>query len=269
MEHDGVMHHIQLKRGDVGRYVLLPGDPGRCPLIAGHLDHAEKVAQNREYTSYTGYLLGEKVSVMSTGIGCPSSAIGLEELAAIGADTFIRVGTSGGMQPYTQIGDLVITSAAVRDEGTSPQYMPLAFPAVADLDVTLALRQAAERLGVRYHVGITHSKDSFYGQRQPERMPVAEQLLSRWKAWIAGGVLCSEMEAAAIFVVSSVLGKRAGGIMLVVGNQALPPLPPEEYAKRTDLGPLIRTAIEGVETLIRKDRGASATESHRVAQPLR
>jgi len=258
MERDGVMHHIQLNRGDVGRYVLLPGDPARCSLIAKHFDNAERIAQNREYTTYTGYLLGEKVSVMSTGIGCPSTAIGVEELAAIGADTFIRVGTSGGMQQYTQVGDLVITSAAVRDEGTTRQYMPLAFPAVADLDVTLALREAAERLGVPYHVGITQSKDSFYGELQPERMPVADQLLSRWKAWIAGGVLCSEMEAAAIFVVSSVLKKRAGGIMLVVGNQELPPLPPEEHARRTDLGPLIRTAIEAMKTLIKKDRIASA-----------
>ena len=250
------MPHIHLRQGDVGRYVLLPGDPGRCSSIAEHFDHAEKMAQTREYTTYTGYLLGEKISVMSTGIGCPSTAIGVEELAAIGADTFIRVGTSGGMQPFVQAGDLVITLAAVRDEGTSPQYMPLAFPAVADLDVTLALREAAGRLGMRFHVGVTQSKDSFYGQRQPERMPVADQLLGRWKAWIAGGVLCSEMEAAAIFVVSSVLKKRAGGIMLVVNNQELPPLPPEELARLSDLGPLIRTAIEGVKTLIEKDRAS-------------
>jgi uridine phosphorylase len=257
MERDGVMYHIQLNRDDVGRYVLLPGDPGRCSLIAKHFDNAEKIAQNREYNTYTGYLLGEKVSVMSTGIGCPSAAIGVEELAAIGADTFIRVGTSGGMQQDTQVGDVVITSAAVRDEGTSQQYMPLAFPAVADLDVTLALREAAERLGVPYHVGITQSKDSFYGELQPERMPVADQLLSRWKAWIAGGVLCSEMEAAAIFVVSSVLKKRAGGIVLVVGNDELLPLPPAAQAKQRDLDPLIRTAIEAIKILIAKDRSAS------------
>jgi uridine phosphorylase len=257
MDQDAVMYHIQLSKTDVGRYVLLPGDPGRCSLIAKHLDNAEKIAQNREYTTYTGYLLGEKVSVMSTGIGCPSAAIGVEELAAIGADTFLRVGTSGGMQQHTQVGDLIIASAAVRDEGTTRQYMPLAFPAVADLDVTLALREAAEKLGVPYHVGITQSKDSFYGELQPERMPVADQLLSRWKAWIGGGVLCSEMEAAAIFVVSSVLKKRAGGIMLVVGNDELGPLPPEEHARRRDLSPLIRTAIEAVRILIEKDRSAS------------
>jgi uridine phosphorylase len=258
MQHQGVMYHIQMKQGDVGRYVLLPGDPGRCAVIAGHFDHAEKMAQNREYTTYTGYMLGEKVSVMSTGIGCPSTAIGVEELVAIGADTFIRVGTTGGMQQNVLAGDLVITSAAVRDEGTTPQYMPLAFPAVADLDVTQALRESARRLGMRYHVGITQSKDSFYGQRQPERMPVADQLQSRWKAWIAGGVLCSEMEAAAIFVISSVLRKRAGGIMLVVNNQELPPLPPEELTRRSDLGPLIRTVIEGLKILIEKDRSAPA-----------
>jgi len=247
------MYHIQLERSDVGRYVLLPGDPGRCPFIADYLDRAEKIAQNREYTTYTGYLLGEKVTVMSTGIGSPSTAIAVEELAAIGADTFIRVGTTGGMQQDVLVGDLVITSAAVRDEGTTPQYMPLAFPAVADLDVTLALREAAERLGVRYHVGVTQTKDSFYGQREPERMPVAEQLMSRWKAWIAGGVLCSEMEAAAIFVISSVLKKRAGGIMLVVANQELPPLPPDKQVKRIDLDPLIRTAVEAVKILIEQD----------------
>jgi uridine phosphorylase len=258
MEHHGIMHHIQLKQGEVGRYVLLPGDPGRCSFIAKHLDHPEKIAQNREYTTYTGYLLGEKVSVMSTGIGCPSTAIGVEELAALGTDTFIRVGTSGGMQQHIQVGDLVITLAAVRDEGTSPQYMPLAFPAVADLDVTLALRQAAQKLGLRYHVGVTQSKDSFYGQRQPERMPVAEQLLSRWKAWIAGGVLCSEMEAATLFVVSSVLKKRAGGVMLVVANQELPPPPPEELDRPPDLEPLTCTAIEALKILIEKDRTATA-----------
>ena len=257
MENPEVMYHIQMKKGDVGRYVLLPGDPGRCSLIAKYFDDAKKVAQNREYTTYTGYLLGEKVSVTSTGIGCPSTAIAIEELSMIGADTFIRVGTSGGMQPYTRVGDLAITSAAVRDEGTSLHYMPLAFPAVADIDVILALREAAERVGCRYHVGITQSKDSFYGQHNPERMPVGYDLVNRWKAWIAGGVLCSEMEASTVFVVSSILKKRAGGIMLVAGNQELPPLSPEEYAKLTDLDPLLRTSAEALKILIEKDRAAS------------
>lgn len=257
MEFPEIMYHIQMKKGDVGRYVLLPGDPGRCSLIAGYFDDAKKVAEHREYTTYTGYLLGEKVSVTSTGIGGPSTAIAVEELSMIGADTFIRVGTSGGMQQYTKVGDLAITLGAVRDEGTAEHYMPLAFPAVANIDVTLALREAAEKLGLPYHVGISQSKDSFYGQHQPERMPVSYRLENRWKAWVAGGVLCSEMEAATIFVVSSVLRKRAGGIMLVAGNQELPSLSPEEYARRTDLGPLIHTAVQALKILIEKDRAAS------------
>lgn len=258
MEQMEIMYHIQMKKGDVGRYVLLPGDPGRCEPISKYFDNAKKVAQHREYTTYTGYLLGEKVSVTSTGIGGPSTAIAVEELSKIGADTFIRVGTSGGMQKYTKVGDLAITSGAVRDEGTAEHYMPLAFPAVANIDVTLALREAAEKLGFPYHVGISQSKDSFYGQHQPERMPVSYRLQNRWKAWIAGGVLCSEMEAATIFVVCSVLKKRAGGVMLVAGNQELPPLSPEERAKLTDLDPLLRTAVEALKILIEKDRAASA-----------
>jgi uridine phosphorylase len=135
--------------------------------------------------------------------------------------------------------------------------MPIEFPAVANLDVTLALREASNRLSVRNHVGITQSKDSFYGQRQPERMPVSEQLMNRWKAWIAGGVLCSEMEAASIFVLSSMLKKRAGGIMLVVANHELPPLPEEEHARRLNLDPLIRTVVEGLKIVIEKDQADS------------
>jgi len=235
------MYHIECKTGDVGRYVLLPGDPGRVPLIAAFLDDAQKVAQHREYTTYTGTLLGEKVSVTSTGIGCPSTAIAVEELAMIGADTFIRVGTSGMMQPFMEAGDLIITWGAVRDEYTSQQYMPLEYPAVADVDVTLALRQAARQRGIRHHVGLTQSKDSFYGQHEPERMPVAEQLTNRWDAWIQGGVLCSEMEASTLFVVSGVLGKRAGGIMIAGGT--------------TDsLDTLLGTAVAAVKILIEKDK---------------
>ncbi|MEJ2744874.1 MAG: nucleoside phosphorylase, partial [bacterium] len=125
-------YHVKLAKGDVGRYVLLPGDPGRVPVIAGFLDKAEKVAQNREYTTYTGEVDGVKVSVTSTGIGCPSAAIAVEELARVGADTFIRVGTAGGLQTDVGIGDLVISTATVREDGTSLQYVPLNYPAVAD-----------------------------------------------------------------------------------------------------------------------------------------
>lgn len=236
-----LMHHIHCKQGDVGRYVLLPGDPGRVPMIAKYLDDAQPVAQHREYTVYTGSLLGEKVSVCSTGIGCPSTAIAVEELSAIGADTFIRVGTSGRMQPFIEAGDLIITWGAVRDEFTSQQYLPLAFPAVANVEVTLALRAAARRKGVRHHVGVSHSKDSFFGQHEPGRMPVGRDLQDRWNAWVQAGVMCSEMEASTLFVVSSFLRKRAGGIMIAAGTH-------------NPLENLLGTAVEAVKILIEGDR---------------
>ena len=238
-------HHIQLEKGDVGRYVLLPGDPGRCEVIAKHLDNAVHVATNREYVTYTGYLDGVKVSVTSTGIGCPSAAIAVEELVRVGADTFIRVGTSGGIQPGTKSGDLAIVSAAIRDEGTSSHYMPMEFPAIADLEIVSALRRAAEIKGVRYRVGITQSKDSFYGEVEPERSAVSEKLLDRWRAWEIGGAICSEMEASAIFVIASMLKVRAGGIMAMHGEG--------EFGS---LEPLIETAIVGVRELIKGDADA-------------
>ena len=250
MSDNELMYHINMKKGDVGRYVFLPGDPGRCEKIAQYFDNPQLVAYNREYKTYTGTLLGEKVSVTSTGIGCPSTAIAVEELIKIGADTFIRVGTSGGMQPHLRAGDLGIVTGAIRDEGTTSHYMPIEFPAVADLDVVLALREAAEKLGNPYHLGISHSKDSFYGQHDPEHMPVADRLLSRWKAWVQGGTICSEMEAATIFVLCSIYRKRASGIMLIGWNQEGDR--PDEHAD--DLDPLIRTAIESVKILIEKDR---------------
>jgi len=238
-------HHIQLEKGDVGRYVLLPGDPGRCEVIAKHLDNAVHVATNREYVTYTGYLDGVKVSVTSTGIGCPSAAIAVEELVRVGADTFIRVGTSGGIQPGTKSGDLAIVSAAIRDEGTSSHYMPIEFPAIADLEIVSALRRAAQIQGVRYRVGITQSKDSFYGEVEPERSAVSEKLLDRWRAWEIGGAICSEMEASAIFVIASMLKVRAGGIMAMHGEG--------EFGS---LEPLIETAIVGVRELIKGDADA-------------
>jgi uridine phosphorylase len=238
-------YHIECRPGDVGRYVLLPGDPGRVPLIASFLEGAEPVAQHREYTTYTGWLDGEKVSVTSTGIGGPSTAIAVEELAMIGADTFIRVGTSGLMQPFMESEDLVVVSGAVRDEGTANHYMPLAYPAIADLDIVECLRQACLARGLRHHVGLSHSKDSFYAEVQPERMPMSEHLKQNWNAWVMGGVLCSEMEAAALFVIASVLRKRAGGLMVALNREP------------SSLEPLCQTAVEGVRRLIALDRAAA------------
>ena len=236
-------HHIHLKKGDVGRYVLLPGDPGRCEVIARHFEGAVHVATNREYVTYSGYLDGVKVSVTSTGIGCPSASIAVEELVRVGADTFIRVGTAGAVQPGTKSGKLAIVTAAIRDEGTSIHYLPVAFPAVADLEVVDALRTAARKTGVQYECGISQSKDSFYGEVEPERSGVTSRLLDRWKAWQIGGAICSEMEASAIFIVSSMLRVRAGGVMVVHGEGDI-----------DSLEPLIQTAVQALRELIKADQ---------------
>ena len=241
--------HLQIEAGDVGRYVLLPGDPARCEKIAEHFDAPREVAYNREFRTITGNLSGEKVSVVSTGIGNPSAAIAIEELKNVGADTMIRVGTSGGMQPNLVPGDLGIIQASIRDEGTTKHYMPVEFPAVAQLDVVLALRDATQILGLPSHVGISHSKDSFYGQMAPERMPVSDHLLNRWDAWVKGGTLCAEMESATLFTLGSIFGLRTGSILLIAMNQEKP-----ELGSVSDVQPLIATAIYALQILIHRDR---------------
>lgn len=213
------LYHIHCAKGEVGRYVILPGDPGRCPSIAALFDDAHLVAQNREYTTYTGTLLGEKVSVCSTGIGGPSASIAMEELAAIGADTFIRVGTCGGIAMDVLPGDVVVATGAIRYEHTSLEYAPIEFPAVPDFDVTAALKAASESLGYRTHTGVVQCKDSFYGQHSPEKSPVYYDLLQKWESWKRLGVKASEMESAALFVVAAALGVRCGSCFHAVWNQ--------------------------------------------------
>jgi len=215
-----VQYHVQLKKGDISDFVILPGDPGRVEFIAEHFDKAELVAENREYKTMTGEYKGRPVTVTSTGIGCPSTAIAIEELANVGASTFVRMGTSGAMQEYTRVGEKVIATGAVRYEGTSVQYMPIEFPAVASHDMVLALKNSAIKHNLDHHLGIVQSKDSFYGQHNPERMPIADELRQKWDAWVKGGVLCSEMEAATIFVVGSYRKVRTGAVLLVAGDQA-------------------------------------------------
>ena len=205
--------HIHCVEGDVGRYCILPGDPGRCKAIAAHFDDAHFVAQNREYTIYTGTLLGEKVSVCSTGIGGPSASIAMEELHNIGADTFIRVGTCGGIDLDVRSGDVVVATGAIRFEHTSREYAPIEYPAVPNFDVTCALVQAAKNLGKPYKTGVVQCKDAFYGQHSPAKMPVSYELLNKWEAWKRLGVKASEMESAALFVVADLepgaRGRRA------------------------------------------------------------
>lgn len=246
---EGMQYHLGIKNGEVGRYVILPGDPKRCAKIAAFLDDAELTADHREFTTYTGTLAGEGVSVTSTGIGGPSAAIALEELVKAGADTFLRVGTCGGMQPEVKSGDLVIATGAVRMEGTSREYAPIEFPAVADFTLVSALRAAADSLGFPSHTGIVQCKDSFYGQHEPEKMPVSYELQQKWEAWKRLGCLASEMESAALFTVSSYLHVRTASVFLVVANQERERLGLENPVVH-DTEAAIRTAVEALRQLI-------------------
>lgn len=250
---DGIQYHVDLKTGDVGKYVILPGDPKRCKMIAQYFDNAELVADKREYTTYTGYLNGEKVSVTSTGIGGPSASIALEELVKVGAEKFIRVGTCGGIDVDVKGGDLVIATGAVRMEGTSKEYAPIEFPAVADLEIVNALVQAGKNLNEECHVGIVQCKDSFYGQHSPEKSPVSYELINKWEAWKRLGCKASEMESAALFVVASALKVKVGSIFLTVANQEREKLGLENPVIH-DTDKAIKTAIEALKIIIEQDK---------------
>ncbi len=253
MQDIGVQYHIRCKEGDVGRYCFLPGDPGRCEAIAQHFDNPVHVGMNREYNIYTGTLLGEKVSVCSTGIGGPSAAIAMEELTAIGADTFIRVGTCGGIDLNVLPGDVVVATGAIRFEHTSFEYAPSEFPSVPDFDVTLALREASQALGYRTHTGVVQCKDSFYGQHSPEKSPVSYELLQKWESWKRLGVKASEMESAALFVVAAALGVRCGSCFHAVWNQEREKLG-MQMPMTEDTSGAIRVGIEAVKRLIAQDQ---------------
>lgn len=240
-----LVEHLRIGKGDVGRYVLLPGDPGRCEPIAALFDNPRHVATNREYVTYTGTLDGVPVSVVSTGIGCPSTAIAVEELLKVGADTFIRVGTSGSIQLDTPSGQLAVVTAAIRDEGTSSHYLPIEFPAIADPQIVDALVRAGGTTGAMVRKGVTQSKDSFYGEVEPDRMPMAQRLNDRWKAWREGGAICSEMEASTLFIISSIHRARAGGVMHMMGQGA---------DQDPDRALLLSTAVEALRVLIAQDR---------------
>ena len=253
MQERELQYHIQCAPGDVGRYCILPGDPGRCEKIAAYFDGAVHVATNREYVTYTGTLLGEKVSVVSTGIGGPSAAIAMEELVKIGADTFIRVGTCGGIKLDVRSNDVVIATGAVRMEGTSREYAPIEFPAVSDYRVLQALTQAADKLGQSWHAGVVQCKDSFYGQHSPGRMPVSYELEQKWQAGKRLGVLASEMESAALFTVAASLGVRCGAVFHVVWNQERE-LAGLDQDESHDTSSAIKTAVEALKLLIQQDR---------------
>lgn len=247
------MYHIQLDDSHQAKYAILPGDPGRVEKIAAYLDDAKFIGQNREYTTWLGKLEGENVLVMSTGMGGPSTAIGVEELFQTGVTNFIRVGTCGGIKLDVKGGDLVIATGSIRMDGTPDEYVPKEFPAVANFELTGSLVEAAKQNQSKYHTGIVQCKDSFYGQHSPERMPIGYELQNKWDAWFKANTLGSEMESSTLFIVSQVLGARAACILNVVWNQ--------ERAKRglddphqhdTDLA--IRTAVEAIKIDIMKNK---------------
>ena len=237
----------------VGRYCVLPRDPGGCGSIAKLFDNPVHIGQNREYNIYTGTLLGEKVSVCSTGIGGPSASIAMEELHNIGADTFIRVGTCGGINLDVQSGDVVVATGAIRFEHTSMEYAPIEYPAVANLDVTIALRQASLAMGKRTHVGVVQCKDAFYGQHSPAKMPVSYELLQKWEAWKRLGVLASEMESAALFVVADALGCRCGSCFHVIWNQEREAAGLDQKMSE-DTSSAVRVGVEALKLLIAQDK---------------
>jgi uridine phosphorylase len=256
IDKDGKQYHIKCAKGDVGRYVLLPGDPFRTDIIAERLDDPRLVAHNREHKTWTGTLDGVAVSVCSTGMGGPSAAIALEELVHCGADTFIRVGTAGRLCDKAQDEAIngVIVTASVRDEGTGLHYIPIEYPAVASRLVVEALAKAAAEKGLNYMEGIAQSKDSFYGQHDPDSMPGAARLKDRWEAWKRAGVLCSEMETAAIFVVSSIRGVRAGAIMSFVRAGSTGAGAAAAASGRDNMADTIDTAVLALRKIIADER---------------
>ena len=251
-EGSGKQYHTGVGPDDIGKYVIMPGDPKRCAKIAEHFDDAHLVADVREFVTYTGFLDGVKVSVTSTGIGGPSAAIAINELAKCGAHTFLRVGTCGGMQENVMSGDIVIASGAVRMEGTSREFAPIEYPAVPDFAALSSLVQSAKDQNIPYHTGVVQCKDSFFGQHEPEVMPVSYELCNKWDAWVKMGCLASEMESAALFIAGAYLKVRVGACFLVVANQerAKKGLP-NPQVHDTELA--IKTAVGALRHLIKAD----------------
>ncbi len=256
----GYQYHVGLRPGDIGEYVILPGDPHRVPKIAAYFDNPVKVADSREFVTYTGTLDGVKVSCTSTGVGGPSASIALEELCNVGGKTFIRVGTCGGMDINVKGGDIVIATGAVRQDGTSKEYAPIEYPAVPDVTVAASLVFAARDLGFKYHTGVVQCKDAFYGQHMPEALPNSHELLNKWDAWLRLGCKASEMESSTLFIVGAYRKVRVGSVFLVVANQEREKAGlPNKQEHDTDRA--IRVAIEAIRMLIADDKARAEKES--------
>ncbi|MEK7580257.1 MAG: nucleoside phosphorylase [Patescibacteria group bacterium] len=216
----GQQYHIACKKGDLSGFVLLPGDPARVAKIAKVWDNWHEVANHREYHSVTGEYHSTQISCLSTGIGSPSTAIAVEESARIGTHTFIRVGSTGALQPEMKPGDLIINTAGVKLEGTSRRYVQNEYPSFAHYEVVLALIEACEKLRFRYHIGITASTDSFYvGEGRPGFKGYNQSYLENVLEDLRKARVTNfEMESSALFTIASLYGLRAGAICAVFDN---------------------------------------------------
>ena len=210
----GKMWHIGLDENDIGKGVILPGDPGRCEMVAKFMDEAELKAVSRGNPTYTGTYDGASVSVMSTGMGGMAVAVCVEELKQIGAKNLIRMGTCGSLQPDIPQGTIVIATGAVRGDGCTPEYVPMEHPAIADIDVVNALRESARELGVEPVLGIVRSHDAFYRESPGAHIGWEDRI----KPWVDAGVACVENESSSLFVVSSLVGGLRAGTILLTGG---------------------------------------------------
>ncbi len=246
----GKQYHLHLGTGDLAPTVLLPGDPGRVPVLARAWDSAEDVAYHREYRSMRGIYRGVPISACSTGIGGPSTEIALNELAAIGCTTFLRLGTTGGLQEQMRAGDVAISTASIRWDGASDAYAPDVYPAAASYEVVLALMEACERLELRYHLGVSASTSSFYaGQSRPAHGGYEGLAQDRVERLQAMGVLNFEMEAATVFTLCSLFGLRGGAACIVIADRFRNEFRPGSWAD--DL--LARIGAEAVSVLAALD----------------
>lgn len=250
---DTKMLHIALGKNDAARYALLPGNPDRCIKIAKHLDRYKKIAQNREHTSYEGYLEDEKILVVSTGMGGPSAAICMEELVKIGADTFIRIGTCASTSPEVKRGDVVLPNGIVRMEGTGLHYLPMEFPAVPDYCLLKHLENGALKVNIKPKIGINITKDSFYTEINPEDKPMGYELVNRWNSYVKGGAQSTSMESATLFLVAASLGVRAATVLVSATSIETTKTYTEGYPGDVEER-AIEVGIEGLRNTILEDK---------------
>lgn len=247
------MMHLSITKDQIGEYVFLPGSVERAAKIAAYFDNPVKIAHHREYLTYTGTLAGVPVSVTSTGIGGPSSAIAVEELFECGAHTMMRIGSCASTSPKVKVGDVIIPNGAVRMEGTGLHYLPEEFPAIPDYEMLKELEAAARKLNIPYNIGITISKDSFYTEVSPETKPVYQELKSKWEAYEKGGATNSSMECATLFLVAASLGIRMSSVMISATNYKSYTNYHKDYPREWE-DRAIQVGIEAMTQIIKTDR---------------